>query len=89
MADNYYSIPTNAHVPPVVGEYAYFSSKLNYDCPNYYCTIYSSDNTETYQRSVSYSMSENITEFIPFTTNHGKIKSIDYANDKNVKYRSK
>ena len=40
---------------------------------------------EIYQRSVSYSMSENITEFVPFTTNHGKIKSIDYANDHNVK----
>lgn len=89
MTDNYYSIPADAHVPPIVGEYGYFSSKLSYDCPNYYCTIHSSDNSEIHQRSVSYSMSKNITDFIPFTTNHGKIKSIDHANDRNVKYRSK
>ena len=76
MTDNYYSIPADAHVPPIVGEYGYFSSKiLSHDCPNYYCTIHSSDNSEIFQRNCKlFNVCKNITDFIPFTTNHGKIK---------------
>ena len=88
MTENYYSIPANAHIPPVVGEYGYYSSKRMKHYTSYYCTINSGDNSEIYQRNVSYSMSENITEFVPFTTNQGKIKSIDYVNNSDFKYES-
>tara|TARA_Y200000002_G_C22685979_1_gene666024 strand:+ start:2642 stop:2908 length:267 start_codon:yes stop_codon:yes gene_type:complete len=84
------SIPPNAHIPPVIGEYGYYNSRFSNEKSDYYCILISGrDSSETHERSVHYSMSENITEFIPFTTNQGKIKSIVHVKYSNFNFLSK
>lgn len=78
--------PPGHHVPPVVGEYGYYDSRTKNTQSKYYCTLISNDNSETHQRSVNFSMPKNLTEFIPFTTNQGKIISIDHVNEVNSKF---
>ena len=78
--------PPGHQVPPVVGEYCYYDSRIKNTQSKYYCTLISNDNSETIQRSVNFSMSKNLTEFIPFITNQGKIISIDHVNEVNSEF---